>query len=122
MAHFENTARHEELANKIVYANGLNVVYDKDGYAKRNWNPDHPLYKDTTMSIHGQPKAEALKGDAWEHPSVVGLLDWNFGTPNTSKKIENDADFDWRTWGRTDKEFAELYGETARDAENGAIQ
>lgn len=117
-----NMEQNTALAGKIVYSDGLNVVYNENGYAARNWNPDHRIYEGTTMSVHGQPKEAALKGEAWDKPSVVGLSDWAFGVGDFDKKIENDADFDWRTWGRTDAEFEKLYGESLRDTENGATK
>lgn len=95
---FDNLARHEELAGKIVYANGLNSVYNDLGYHQYSINPHNPNYAGTTMSICGQPVKDALAGKEWARPSVVGLVDWNHGQPDMEHPIKDDADFDWGGW------------------------
>lgn len=68
------------LAGKTVYSCGMNVTYDKDGYAVKTVNPNHPNYAGTTMSIKAQPIELALKGEPWAEPSHEGLKEWGDGT------------------------------------------
>lgn len=85
-------SRNKALAGKTVYTCGMNVVYDDGGYAIKSWNPHHPNYKGTTKSLTAQPKEDALAGKPWT-PDYTGLVDWNGGSPDYSRKIgESDSD------------------------------
>jgi len=79
------------LAGKTVYSCGLNVTYDKDGYAVRTVNPNHPNYAGTTMSIKAQPIEDALAGKEWVEPSHEGLTEWGDGTGMPLRDAENGA-------------------------------
>ena len=80
-------SRNEALAGQTVFTNGFNVTYDENGYATKATNPDHPNYKDTTMSAHAQDKDAALRGESWT-PDYTGLSDWNYGNPDYSQKYD----------------------------------
>lgn len=85
-------SRNQKLAGKTVYDCGMNVHYDQDGYAVWSKNPHHENFKGTTMSVTAQPKADALAGKPWTE-DWTGLVYWNFGQPDYSKKLtkENEA-------------------------------
>lgn len=83
--------RNEALAGKTVYSGGMNVTYDERGYAVKAINPDNKLYEGTTMSVRAQPIGDALAGKPWTEPDLTGLVDWNHGNPDYTKKI-GDAD------------------------------
>lgn len=72
-------SRNTALAGKTVYANGMNVTYDANGYAVKAWNPHHKNYKGTTKSVPAQPVKDALNGKEWTPPDANGLKDWNGG-------------------------------------------
>lgn len=80
-------SRNKNLAGKTVYSCGMNVIYDKNGYAVGSYNPDNKLYKGTTRSLHAQPIEDALAGKPWTPPDLTGLVDWNNGSPDYGKKI-----------------------------------
>lgn len=80
-------SQNKALAGKTVYSRGMNVTYDDQGYVAKMYNPDHENYKDTTMSARAQPIEDALAGKPWTPPDLTGLVDWNDGSPDYSKKI-----------------------------------
>ena len=82
-------SRNPALAGKTVYTRGMNVTYDENGYAVNAVNPDHKLYKGTTMSVHAQPKEDALAGKPWTWPDTSGLRGWNHGIDPDSGNAED---------------------------------
>lgn len=80
-------SRNMALAGKTVYSCGMNVTYNDQGYAVKSVNPNHKNYAGTTMSVHAQPIEDALAGKPWTEPDLTGLVDWNHGNPDYSKKI-----------------------------------
>ena len=84
--HMPDMSRNMALAGKTVYSGGMNVTYNELGYAVKAVNPDHKNYAGTTMSVHAQPIEDALAGKLWT-PDYTGLVDWNDGDPDYSKKI-----------------------------------
>ena len=110
----EKLARCNELAGKIVYDGGMNIHYGLDGYVEEAINPGHELYKDTTMSVKHQPKADALAGKPWTE-DWTGLIYWNFGEPEDKPlTAENQAAAQKKYWdeiaARDLKKYAEKYG------------
>lgn len=92
-----DVSRNPALAGKTVYSRGMNVTYDKNGYAVKASNPHHPNFKGTTRSIPAQPIADALAGKPWEEPSHEGLIEWedyinNGGVRPDEKAGETPAD------------------------------
>ena len=84
--HMPDMSRNMALAGKTVYSCGMNVTYNELGYAVKAVNPNHKSYAGTTMSVPAQPKEDALAGKPWM-PDYAGLVDWNNGSPDYSKKI-----------------------------------
>lgn len=84
--------RNEALAGRTVYDCGMNVHYDQYGYAVWAENPDAANFKGTTMSVHAQPKADALEGKPFEE-NWAGLVYWNGGNPDYEHPLteENEA-------------------------------
>lgn len=89
---FEPLARHEELAGKTIYFQGMNVHYLPNGYHESSYNPDWKEYEGTTMSIHAQPLEDALAGKEWKE-DWTGYSYWNFGDCDKTTKLtaENEA-------------------------------
>lgn len=124
MAKFEPLARHEELAGKTVYFEGMNVHYLPNGYHHDSYNPDWKEYMGTTRSIHAQPVEDALAGKEWIE-NWTGYVDWNWGNPDRSTKLtaENEAaarEAFYAEQAKRDEEKVKL-SMGIRDSENGAI-
>lgn len=70
-------ARNEALAGKTVYSHGMNVTYDKNGYAVSAVNPGHSLYKGTERAYLAPSYEAVLAGVTGADRSQYGGSDYD---------------------------------------------